>query len=177
MGDAGCIVTNRDDLAEWMTLFARHGGKGNHQIEGVNSRIDGLQAAILRTKLPHLGNWTECQQRAAGVYDDLLKSVEGVEAPKVSSNRNHVYHLYMIKTENRDALKTHLAENVISTVINYPRALPFYKAYDYLRHKPKDFPNAYANQIRILSSPMFPEITRQQQECVVEMIQRWREHQ
>jgi dTDP-4-amino-4,6-dideoxygalactose transaminase len=169
MGDAGGIVTNRDDLAEWMTMFARHGGKGNHMIEGINSRLDGLQAAILRVKLPHLPEWTEKRQQAAAAYDELFSGVSQITTPFVGSDRTHVYHLYMIKTEKREQLQQHLGEHGVPTVINYPSALPFYKAYEYLGHSTSDFPKAYANQSRILSLPIFPEITREQQEYVAEV--------
>ncbi len=170
MGDAGAIVTNRDDLAEWMTLFSRHGGKGNHLIEGINSRMDGLQAAVLRVKLPHLKDWTTKRQLAALRYNELLADVEGIQTPQVGSERQHVYHLYMIKAERRDALRQFLNEQGVPTVINYSRALPFYKAYEYLGYKPEDFPNAFANQGCILSLPIFPEITPEQQAYVVSCI-------
>lgn len=167
MGDAGAIITNRDDLAEWMTLFSRHGGKGNHLIEGINSRMDGLQAAVLRLKLPHLQEWTKQRQEAALYYNELLVDVSEIEVPYVAPNRQHVYHLYMIKTDKRDALRQHLNKNEISSVINYSRALPFYKAYEYLGHQPEDFPRAHFNQGIILSLPIFPELTCQQQQYVV----------
>jgi dTDP-4-amino-4,6-dideoxygalactose transaminase len=170
MGDAGAIVTNRDDLAEWMTMFARHGGKGNHLIEGINSRMDGLQAAVLRIKLPYLQEWTKQRQAAALHYNELFADVSEIEVPYVAPNRQHVYHLYMIKTDKRDALRQHLNENEISSVINYSRALPFYKAYEYFGHQPKDFPRAHSNQGLILSLPIFPEMTREQQQHVVDNI-------
>jgi dTDP-4-amino-4,6-dideoxygalactose transaminase len=158
-GDAGCIVTNEDHLADWMATFARHGGKGEHIMEGVNSRLDGLQAAILNAKLPHLPAWTEARRRAAARYDKLLDGVGDIVTPKVAPDRDHVYHLYVIRTEKRDALRKHLAANGVATVLNYPKALPFCPAYGYLRHAPEHFPMAYANQWCILSLPIFPELT------------------
>jgi dTDP-4-amino-4,6-dideoxygalactose transaminase len=157
-GDAGCLVTNDDRLAEWATAFARHGGKNEHVIEGICSRMDGLQAAILNVKLPHLPAWTRARQRVAATYDDLLGETNTIVAPRVSPDREHVYHLYVIRTENRDGLKKRLGDAGISTVINYPKALPFYPAYEYLRHTGDDFPVAYANQSRILSLPIYPEL-------------------
>jgi dTDP-4-amino-4,6-dideoxygalactose transaminase len=162
MGDAGCLVTNDDKLAEWSALYARHGGKGDHQIEGINSRLDGLQAAILSVKLPHLRKWTEERRRVAALYDGDLTGITGVETPRIAEGRSHVYHLYVICCERRDELKKHLADQGIPTVLNYPKALPFYPAYDYLGHKPGDFPEAYANQSRILSLPIYPEMTAEQ---------------
>jgi dTDP-4-amino-4,6-dideoxygalactose transaminase len=158
-GDAGGIVTNDDKLAEWMATYARHGGKGEHIMEGINSRMDGIQGAVLSVKLPHLRKWTEARRRIAARYDELLRGVGDLVLPAVAPGREHVYHLYVIRTERRDALKKHLADAGITTVLNYPKALPFYPAYSYLGHKPADFPVAHANQSRILSLPIFPEIT------------------
>jgi dTDP-4-amino-4,6-dideoxygalactose transaminase len=157
-GDAGCVVTNEDRLADWMATFARHGGKGDHIMEGINSRMDGLQAAILNAKLPHLPAWTAARRRVATCYNELLEDVGDVITPTVESDRDHVYHLYVIRTENRDALREHLSQAGISTVLNYPKALPFYPAYAYLGHVPNDFPVAYFNQSRILSLPIYPEM-------------------
>jgi dTDP-4-amino-4,6-dideoxygalactose transaminase len=170
MGDAGCLVTNDDKLAEWTALYARHGGKGEHQIEGINSRLDGLQAAILSVKLPHLRKWTEERRRVASWYDRDLADIAQVETPRIAGGRSHVYHLYVIRCERRDELKEHLADQGISTVLNYPKALPFYPAYDYLGHKPKDFPEAYANQSRILSLPIYPELNAKEADYVANAI-------
>lgn len=166
MGDAGCLVTGRDELADWCELYARHGGKGDHQIEAINSRMDGLQAAILSVKLPHLREWTAKRREVAQRYDQALAGLPGIQLPEIADGRTHVYHLYVIRSERRDALREHLKARGIATVLNYPKALPFYPAYDYLGHKPDDFPNAHANQQRILSLPIFPEMTEEQQRHV-----------
>jgi dTDP-4-amino-4,6-dideoxygalactose transaminase len=158
-GDAGCALTNDDRLADWMTTFARHGGKGEHLMEGICSRMDGLQAAILNVKLPHLPAWTEARRRVAAHYDELLHGVGDIVTPIVAPGRDHVYHLYVIRTGNRDAVRKHLTDANIATVLNYPKALPFYPAYSYLNHVPGDFPLAFANQSRILSLPIYPEMT------------------
>ena len=161
-GDAGCIVTSDDRLAEWMSLFARHGGKGDHVMEGINSRMDGLQAAILNVKLRHLPRWNQQRQTAAARYDALLGDLDGVARPTVAPDRDHVYHLYVIRTDRRDELRAHLQSRRVATVINYPKALPFYPAYAYLKHQTIDFPVAHANQSRILSLPLYPELTDDQ---------------
>ncbi len=160
-GDAGCIVTAEDALARHMKMYARHGGtqKGQHEIEGINSRMDGLQAAILSVKLKHLAQWTKERQRVAATYNRLLAGVGDIVTPKVAPGREHVYHLYVIRTARRDALMQWLKEKGIATVLNYPVALPFLQAYAYLKHGPADFPVAHANQSRILSLPIFPEMT------------------
>jgi dTDP-4-amino-4,6-dideoxygalactose transaminase len=158
-GDAGCLVTADRQLADWTATFARHGGKGEHVMEGINSRLDGLQAAILSAKLPHLSGWTESRRQVARRYNELLTGIGDVEVPAVMPERDHVYHLYVIRTDRRDELKRHLAAAGITTALNYPKALPFYPAYAYLGHDPKDFPVAFANQSRILSLPIYPEIS------------------
>lgn len=158
-GDAGALVTNDDKLADWCATYARHGGKGEHIMEGINSRLDGLQAAILNVKLPHLQSWTEARRAVAAKYDKLLSGIPELRTPMVAANRDHVYHLYVVRTDRRDALKKHLADAGIATVLNYPKALPFYPAYAYLGHTPKDFPGAFANQSQILSLPIYPELT------------------
>jgi dTDP-4-amino-4,6-dideoxygalactose transaminase len=170
-GDAGCIVTNDDHLADWAAAFARHGGKGEHVMEGICSRMDGLQAAVLNVKLAHLPAWTQARRRVAAHYDNLLSDVADVITPKVAPDRDHVYHLYVIRSEKRDGLRRHLTDAGVATVLNYPKALPFYPAYAYLGHNPSDFPVAYANQSRILSLPIYPEITDEMIEFVVDQIQ------
>jgi dTDP-4-amino-4,6-dideoxygalactose transaminase len=169
-GDAGCVVTNDDRLADWMATFARHGGKGDHLMEGINSRMDGLQAAVLNAKLPNLPAWTQARRRVAACYDELLEDVGDVITPRVAPDRDHVYHLYVIRTENRDVLRKHLTDAGIATVLNYPKALPFYPAYAHLGHGAEDFPAAYANQSRILSLPIYPEIPNEAVEEIASQI-------
>lgn len=172
-GDAGCAVTNDTQLADWMATYARHGGKGDHIIEGINSRLDGLQAAILNVKLPHLAKWTAARRRVAAHYDELLAEIPGLVTPRVGSQRDHVYHLYVIRSNERDNLKKHLATQGISTSLNYPRALPFYPAYSYLQHQSADFPVAYSNQSRILSLPLYPEMSDEMIETVAAQVRDW----
>lgn len=170
MGDAGCLVSNRDDVAEFAALFARHGGKGEHVMEGINSRMDGLQAAILNVKLGHIRRWTAERQHRASLYDDLLASIPGVRTPVRRAECEHVFHLYVIRSEWRDALRSHLQERGIPSLINYPKALPFYPAYAYLGHTPADFPVAHRHQGEILSIPLFPELGEDEIERVANSI-------
>lgn len=172
MGDAGAIVTSDGELARRMAMFARHGGlaKGEHQIEGINSRLDGLQAAILSVKLHHLPAWSEARQRLAKTYDLELAPIDGFITPPVAPNREHVYHLYVVRHPRRDALAAHLNDAHIQTIINYPVALPFLPAYSYLNHNPEDFPNAWFHQSQVLSLPLFPEMMPAQQALVVAAI-------
>jgi dTDP-4-amino-4,6-dideoxygalactose transaminase len=139
-------------------------------MEGINSRMDGFQGAILNVKLPHLSAWTKARQRVAANYDELLEGVGDIVKPEVAAGCEHVYHLYVIRTEKRDALRKHLTDAGVATVLNYPKALPFYPAYAYLGHAPKDFPVAYANQSRILSLPIYPEMTEEMIAYVVERV-------
>ena len=175
MGDAGAVVTNDKALAEKMAMFARHGGltKGDHRIEGINSRLDGLQAAILEVKMQHLAGWTKRRQEVANLYSSLLARVPQVTIPKVADGREHVWHLYVIRTESRDALASHLDLNGIPTVINYPVALPFLPAYSRFCHTPEQFPNAHHNQSRILSLPIYAEMSGEQVRYIVDLIARF----
>lgn len=172
MGDAGAITTNDAELARRMAMFARHGGimKGDHQIEGINSRLDGLQAAILSVKLPHLKGWTQRRQEISAEYEKLLVDIEELTLPAIGKGREHVFHLYVVRHPNRDALANHLLSHGIQTVVNYPIALPFLPCYARFGHRAEEFPNAYHNQSRILSLPIFPEMTQGQISFVAEMI-------
>jgi dTDP-4-amino-4,6-dideoxygalactose transaminase len=162
-GDAGCIITNDDELAEKCRMFTQHGAlkKHNHIIEGINSRLDGLQAAILSAKLPHLADWTKKRIRHAALYHNYLSGIEGICLPAQRPDTKHTWHLYVIRTKHRDKLSEWLADRGIETSIHYPTALPNLPAYQYLGHKPEDFPVASSLQDEILSLPMFPELTEE----------------
>jgi dTDP-4-amino-4,6-dideoxygalactose transaminase len=172
MGDAGALVTGDSALAERMAMIARHGGlrKGDHQIEGINSRMDGLQAAILCAKLPHLRGWTLKRKLIAAEYSAKLGSVDRVSVPTVLRDREHVFHLYVIRHDERDSLRAHLARFGVDTVVNYPIALPFLPAYRRYGHSRAEFPNAYSAQSACLSLPIFPELSHEQIEYVVSRI-------
>lgn len=166
-GDAGCMATNDDSLAETARMIANHGQKGkhNHLIEGRNSRLDGLQAAVLSAKLPHLEQWTEARIAHAARYDALLQDA-GVVTPVSRPGCRHVYHLYVIRSEQREALAAHLKAAGVDTAVHYPTALPFLPCYSDRGFTPADFPVAFYNQSRILSLPMFAELTDAQLEAV-----------
>lgn len=175
MGDAGAIVTNDAALADKMAMFARHGGltKGEHRIEGINSRLDGLQAAILSVKLAHLPQWTAERRAVAARYSALLAGVPGLDTPLVAAGRDHVWHLYVVRCDRRDELAQHLRAAGVQTVINYPVSLPFLPAYARFGHRPEEFPNAYANQSRVLSLPIFPELRPDQIERVAALVRQF----
>ena len=171
IGDAGAVNTDDHDLMMHMTKFARHGGinKGDHEIEGINSRMDGLQAAILNVKLKYIEKWTKARQDIASRYLNEINNPL-IKLPVVSENKQHVWHLFVVKTKSRDKLKQYLVENGISTNINYKVALPFLPAYKRLGHVPSDFPNAYTNQHEILSIPIYPELSEVQLKHIIDTI-------
>lgn len=166
-GDAGCMVTSDEALATRARMIANHGrlGKFDHMIEGRNSRLDGLQAAILSAKLPHLPRWTELRRNHAATYDRLLADV-GIQLPEAPPYVRHVFHLYVIQIPDRDRIREELAANGIETGIHYPIPLPFLKAYARMNLKSEDFPIASAGMGRLLSIPMFAELTENQCEYV-----------
>jgi dTDP-4-amino-4,6-dideoxygalactose transaminase len=172
MGDAGAIVTNDIVLAERMAMFARHGGlrKHEHKIEGINSRLDGIQAAILNVKLKYLAVWTEHRRQLAARYTSALEKVGGLRVPVEAQWARHVWHVYQVRVENRCALSQELSNDGISTGINYPRALPFLPCYISHGHERQDFPHALALAEETLTLPLFPEMTHCQQDRVVEGI-------
>lgn len=171
-GDAGCIITDDAALAEKCRMFANHGAlqKHKHQIEGINSRLDGLQAAILSAKLPFLEKWTEKRRANAAFYNELLKDIREIHLPAERPGSVHSYHLYVIRTPFREALMEFLKNKNIETAVHYPTALPNLPCYKYLGHHESDFPVASAYQREILSLPMYPELTGEQMTYVTESI-------
>jgi len=174
-GDAGAIVTNNEALAIHMRRYANHGAlkKDDHEMEGVNSRLDTLQAAILSVKLKHILSWTSKRIANAMKYHQLLKNIPEVRLPETRTSTTHTFHLYVIRTDRRNELKAYLDRNGIETSIHYPQALPNLTAYNHLGHKSTDFPVASAYQNQILSLPIYPELTDAQIEYVCNTIQRF----
>ena len=174
-GDAGAIITDDDELANKCRMYANHGAliKHNHLIEGINSRLDGLQASILNVKLKYIYQWNQKRLENAILYNELLKDVIEINTPMIRNNAKHIFHVYCIRTQKRDELKNYLAVNNIETAIHYPVALPNMPAYKYLNYKPTDFPISSDYQSQILSLPMYPELSDQQIRSVVEMIKKF----
>ncbi len=172
-GDAGAIVTNDDELAIKARMFANHGRaeKFDHQVEGINSRLDGIQAAVLRVKLRHLAEWSEMRKKNAYLYNDHLED-SGLTTPEEIDDVIAVYHLYVVRVEGktREALRDHLKSKGIATGLHYPITLPNLKAYAYMNHAESDFPEATRASGEILSLPMFPELTEDQIRYVVGQI-------
>jgi dTDP-4-amino-4,6-dideoxygalactose transaminase len=172
-GDAGALVTDNDEWAANARMLANHGRtkKYDHEFEGVNSRLDGLQAAVLSVKLRHLDEWTERRRTIANGYNQALRNA-GVVTPSELENVKAVYHLYVVRVPDgrRDALQRRLKACGIHTGIHYPIALPFLNAYRSLGHRGSDFPESRKASGEILSMPMFPEMTAEQLECVTEQV-------
>ena len=171
-GDAGCLITNDDEFALKCKMYARHGALKKHQhvMEGINSRLDGIQAAILNVKIPHILKWTDLRISNANLYSKFLQDVDGIELPKVRKDVKHSYHLYVIKTAKRDELASFLKENGVDTAIHYPIALHNMEAYKYLNYTRSDFPTASYNEDKILSLPMYPELSIEQIKYIAELI-------
>jgi dTDP-4-amino-4,6-dideoxygalactose transaminase len=163
-GDGGAIIMNDDGLATKAKMFANHGSlrKHQHEIEGINSRLDGIQAAILNVKLKYVDGWNRARYQNALAYNERLSIIPQIQTPKIRENAFHIFHLYVIRTEKRNALANYLKSKQVETGIHYPTALPFLQAYKYLDHNPSDFPVAYQYQGEILSLPMFPELSDDQ---------------
>ena len=163
-GDAGCIITDNNELAEKMRRFANHGAleKDDHLMEGMNSRMDTIQAAVLLAKLPYLKQWNEQRRKNAAIYDSLLSGIDEVQTPHVRADTYHTFHIYAIRAKERDELKKYLLEKGIQTIIHYPRALPNLPAYKYLNHRQEDFPVASKFQEEQLSLPVYPELREDQ---------------
>ena len=162
-GDAGCIMTNDDALAQQCRMYARHGAlkKHEHQMEGINSRLDGLQAAILSAKLPYILEWTNKRIANAALYHQHLAGIEEIILPATRPGSVHTWHLYVIRAKERNALAAFLGEHGIETAVHYPTALPNLPAYKYLGYTPADFPVASSLQSEILSLPIYPELTEE----------------
>lgn len=169
-GDGGAIVSNNDPLALKVRMFANHGRveKYNHEFEGANSRLDGLQAAILDVKLRHLNEWNARRRAVAKIYDAQLQG--RVVTPFIQAGCESVYHLYVIRLKNRDKIAAILKSKGVNTGIHYPIPLPFLKAYAYLGHQPKDFPVAFALKDQILSLPIHGSIKDEEVYYVIEQL-------
>jgi dTDP-4-amino-4,6-dideoxygalactose transaminase len=173
-GDGGAIVTNSDNLADRVKLLRNHGSRSKyvHEIEGYCRRLDNIQAAVLDVKLPHLPAWNQKRREAAAKYDRRLEAVSGVVAPRVISGVTPVFHLYVVLVKDREAVKQAMADDGIETGVHYPIPLHEQPAYAYLGYTPQDFPIASEQGPQLLSLPMFPEITDEQIDYVVDSLAR-----
>lgn len=173
-GDGGMVITNDDELAERVRILRVHGSKSKyyHHSVGYNSRLDALQAAILRAKLPHLPEWTRARQRLAARYDEILHDVCGIETPYQAPDRTHIFHQYTLRVKNgqRDALRQHLKEQGIGTSIYYPLPLHLQECFQDLGYKEGNLPISEEASREVLSLPVFPELAQEEQDQVIQQI-------
>ncbi|MBM4430583.1 MAG: DegT/DnrJ/EryC1/StrS family aminotransferase [Chloroflexi bacterium] len=175
-GDGGMVVTNDAALAEKVDVLRRQGGKQKYHAEvlGFNSRLDTLQAAILGVKLKYLDTWNEARRQVAQRYNDLLAGLP-VTTPYESPDVYHVYHQYTIRVEQRDALAVYLKEQGIGTMVYYPVSLHLQELYADLGYGEGSLPASEAASREVLSLPMYPELTKTQQQKVVRAIREFYE--
>ena len=173
-GDAGAVTTNDPVLAELVRLLAAHGSavKYVHEVVGFNSRLDAVQAIVLRAKLRRLAEWNARRRQAARLYAELLDGVPGVRTPRSQSGNEDVWHLYVLRLEDRSRVQSALASAGIATGIHYPTPVHLTDAFSYLGYSRGDFPVAEAASREVLSLPMFPHITPEQQRLVAEVVRR-----
>jgi len=172
-GEAGAVTTNNDGLAQTVRMLRDHGQseKYYHSIEGYNGRLDAIQAGIMTIKLKHLSKWNDARRQNAAHYNQLFApDVESVVLPHESPRSRAVYHLYVIRTRDRDNLRAHLADANIGSAIHYPIPLHLQKAYQCLGYRKGDFPIVERIASEIISLPMYPHLTRAQQDQVVNSV-------
>lgn len=169
LGDAGMVTTNDAGVAERLRLLRNYGQTRRyvHETKGINSRLDELQAAFLRAKLPHLGEWTSARRERAALYDRLL---EGVVTPCAAPGREHVYHLYVIRSRDRDGLQSALAERDIGTLIHYPIPVHRQNAYRELAEQAPYLAESERAAAEILSLPLYPELPLEHVEEVARVV-------
>jgi dTDP-4-amino-4,6-dideoxygalactose transaminase len=161
LGDGGAVTTSNAELATRVALLRDHGQgrKYVHDIIGFTSRLDGLQAAWLRVKLRHLEQWNTRRRALAALYDGALRAAPGIHLPVTAAEREHVYHQYVIRCPERDALKAHLEASGIAAGLHYPHPLHLQPAFAPFGYRAGDFPNAEAAARDGLSLPLYPEMS------------------
>lgn len=171
-GDAGAVTTSSDEVAARVQQLRNHGGvhKYEHVVIGTNSRLDTLQAVVLAAKLRRLDEWNSQRREAADRYGRLLAGVDGLHLPETAEGNEHVWHLYVVEVDERDKVRRVLSEAGIGVGIHYPAPVHLLPAFASLGGGAGDFPAAEAQAGRILSLPMFPGITADQQERVADVL-------
>lgn len=169
-GDAGAVVTDDDEIASIVRALANHGSTTQyvHTRLGFNSRLDALQAVVLRAKLRHLPEWNRLRREAAGRYDELLGGIEGIRRPSALPGNEHVWHLYVVRVPHRDSVLRALHARGVAAGVHYPRPVHLHDAFAELAYGTGSFPVAERAAEEILSLPLFPGITPAQQERVVQ---------
>lgn len=170
-GDGGMVITASQELADKIKMLRVHGSKKKyfHEVIGINSRLDEMQAAVVLTKLKYIDEWNAARQALARRYNDGLKDLP-VQRPQILPNAASTFHIYSILSEKRDALAKHLTASSIGTGIYYPLPLHLQPCYSSLGHKKGDFPVSESVASRILALPMYPELTAESVDCVIQAI-------
>jgi len=175
-GDGGMLTSNDDSFADRIRRLRAHGGANEYEHEevGVNSRLDELQAAVLKVKFPHLDRWSDERAKRAAFYSKLFAETDfsfAVEPPFVRPDGRHIFHQYVIRIpEHRDRLAQHLKEKGVGTKVYYPIPLHLQQCFEYLGYKNGDFPESESAALETLAIPIYPELTEEQQRYVVESI-------
>jgi dTDP-4-amino-4,6-dideoxygalactose transaminase len=171
-GEAGAVVTNDEDLALRIEMLRNHGGtvRYKHENVGLNSRLDEMQAAVLRVKLRHLTDWNAARRRIAHRYSEELGGLDGITVPFEDPDSEHVFHLYVIRTDRRDELQGYLKARGIASGIHYPVPIHLQRASDYLGYLEGSLPRTEEAAHQILSLPIFPEMHSEEVECVLEAV-------
>lgn len=173
-GEAGAVLTNDADVAQSARAIRDHGStkKYEHDVLGFNSRLDTLQAVVLSAKLRRLAEWNRARQTAATLYDDLLRELPDVQPPVVAEGNEMVWHMYVVRVPERDRVLAHLHESGVGAGIHYPIPVHLQPAMANLGHRRGEFPVAEEAARNILSLPLFPGITEEQQRYVVEQLKK-----
>jgi dTDP-4-amino-4,6-dideoxygalactose transaminase len=172
-GDAGMVVTKDDTLAERLRMLRTHGARKKyyHELLGINSRLDALQAAILNVKVKHLGDWVEARRSLAEGYNRGLDvAADAARRPVVLEGAYHVYHQYTVRVPNRDVVQEELKSRGIGSTVYYPLPLHLQPVFENLGYRLGDFPESEKAAEEALSLPMFPELNASEQEHVVEQL-------
>jgi dTDP-4-amino-4,6-dideoxygalactose transaminase len=173
-GDGGAVLTNSSELMGRVQALRNYGSqiKYEHSELGFNSRLDSIQAVVLRAKLAHLDSWNSQRRRAADLYGELLKDIDGLVLPSVLAGNEHIWHLYVVRIQNRDNVAKKLNENHVQTGVHYPTPIHLQRAFQFLGHQPGDFPVSESLSGEILSLPMFPGIEEEQQQQVADSLRK-----
>jgi dTDP-4-amino-4,6-dideoxygalactose transaminase len=176
VGDAGCVLTNDDKLAEKVRRLSNHGAlqKNDHDYPGINSRLDALQAAVLLAKLNHLQYWNNQRIEIANLYSTALSLLKEITLPKITEQTKHTFHIYAIRSKHRGELRNHLASKGIETLVHYPKGLPFTNAYSSMKVFETDFPVTSALQNEILSLPIYPGLTKEQCNFIIQTLKEFK---
>ncbi len=177
-GDGGMMVTQDDEIATRLRKLRVHGGLKtyHHEMVGYNSRLDALQAVVLSAKLPHLESWSAARRAHAKYYDDAFADLGGVRTPVIDSKNESIYNQYTLRVEKRDQLQEHLKSRGIGSAIYYPVPLHLQPCFDYLGYKKGAFPESEKAAAEVLSLPVYPELTRTQQDEVIEAVHDFYRH-